>query len=176
MGKRSWLKFWHLYVHEPVQFKPFLGGKNRMSIQVPKRNSRKWHRGWWEWHVALVSISKVLVFKLFDFQFHWSSFFRFSDEQFTVKAGFLQHRVPCFGFVVEEKPLPGRSVSWSSWISQFIACCSQCSRSGIIFRLDAKKLKEFGIKPGPDYKRIKDGETLTNADGMEVDILKASLF
>ena len=35
-------------------------------------------------------------------------------------------------------------------------------------RLDAKKLTQLGIKPGPDYKRIKDGETLISPSGDEV--------
>ncbi|KAI8497249.1 Zinc phosphodiesterase ELAC protein 1 [Branchiostoma belcheri] len=63
----------------------------------------------------------------------------FEDSRFVVKAGAIHHRIPCFGYVIQEKTLPGK--------------------------LDAAKLKELGVPPGPLYSRIKQGETVTLENG-----------
>ena len=36
--------------------------------------------------------------------------FRCEDKKHRVKAGSLQHWVPSFGYVIEEKPKPGKYV------------------------------------------------------------------
>ena len=51
----------------------------------------------------------------------------------------LMHRVTCFGYVIQEQPLPGK--------------------------LDPNILKQKGISPGPLYAKIKNGETITAPDG-----------
>ncbi|WP_313430669.1 ribonuclease Z [Siminovitchia terrae] len=66
----------------------------------------------------------------------------FEDSQFKIEALLLDHAVPSFGFRITEKDKQGT--------------------------LDAKKLLEAGIPPGPIYKRLKDGETVTLDDGRTV--------
>ncbi|KAL8204092.1 UNVERIFIED_CONTAM: Zinc phosphodiesterase ELAC protein 1 [Gekko kuhli] len=64
------------------------------------------------------------------------------NEQFAMKAFRLFHRIPSFGFVVEEKPRPGR--------------------------LNVQKLKELGVQPGPLYGKLKDGVTIVLENGTTV--------
>ncbi|XP_006821571.1 zinc phosphodiesterase ELAC protein 1-like [Saccoglossus kowalevskii] len=63
----------------------------------------------------------------------------YGDKRITVKAAPLTHRVPTFGFVIEEATLPGK--------------------------LDSKKLLDLGVPPGPLYGRIKNGENMTLDNG-----------
>jgi ribonuclease Z len=63
----------------------------------------------------------------------------FEDDDFMVEAKILEHGVTSFGYRVIEKDRPGK--------------------------LDTVKLLEYGIKPGPIYKKIKDGEDLKLDDG-----------
>lgn len=62
----------------------------------------------------------------------------------TVQAGRVKHRVPTFGFVVTENSRPGK--------------------------LNADKLKELGVKPGPLYASIKKGEAVTLPSGKVVSL------
>ncbi|MFD0711662.1 ribonuclease Z [Paenibacillus sp. GCM10027626] len=61
------------------------------------------------------------------------------DGHYRVTAASLDHRVPCYGYRVEEADRPGR--------------------------LDAKRLAELGIAPGPLYGRLKRGENAQLPDG-----------
>nr|WP_285865227.1 ribonuclease Z [Lederbergia lenta] len=63
----------------------------------------------------------------------------FEDEQFLVETLLLDHAVPSYGFRIIEKDKQGT--------------------------LDAPRLLTEGIPPGPLYKRLKDGETVTLEDG-----------
>ncbi|PLR84528.1 ribonuclease Z [Bacillus canaveralius] len=63
----------------------------------------------------------------------------FEDDQFTVEARLLDHGIPSFGYRVVEKDRPGT--------------------------LLAEKLDEAGLKPGPLYKKIKNGEDVVLEDG-----------
>lgn len=63
----------------------------------------------------------------------------FEDEQFIVEARLLEHGIPSYGYRVVEKDRPGT--------------------------LNAEKLMEEGIKPGPIYRKIKNGEDVTLEDG-----------
>lgn len=63
----------------------------------------------------------------------------FSDDEFTVEARKLEHGIPSFGFRIVEKDRPGT--------------------------LLVEKLKELGIKPGPQYRKIKEGEPVILEDG-----------
>ncbi|XP_049842497.1 zinc phosphodiesterase ELAC protein 1-like isoform X3 [Schistocerca gregaria] len=58
----------------------------------------------------------------------------FSGQSATVLAGAALHSIPSFGFVVTEADSPGR--------------------------LDAEKLKQLGVPPGPLYGRIKAGHSV----------------
>ena len=60
----------------------------------------------------------------------------------TVVAGKLDHRIPSFGFVIQEKTLAGN--------------------------ISIEKLKQFGLEPGPICKRLKSGETVDTPNGDSV--------
>ncbi|HET7628525.1 MAG TPA: ribonuclease Z [Bacillales bacterium] len=63
----------------------------------------------------------------------------FEDDSLTVEAAQLEHVIPSFGYRIVEKDRPGA--------------------------LDAERLKAEGLPPGPLYKRLKNGETVTTEDG-----------
>ncbi|XP_076855298.1 zinc phosphodiesterase ELAC protein 1 isoform X1 [Brachyhypopomus gauderio] len=61
------------------------------------------------------------------------------DQRFVVQAFQLYHRVPSFGFAVQERERPGR--------------------------LKVELLKELGVNPGPLYGRLKNGQSVTLDSG-----------
>lgn len=63
----------------------------------------------------------------------------FEDEQFIVEAQLLDHGIPSYGYRIVEKDKPGT--------------------------LLADKLVEAGVKPGPIFRKIKEGESVTLEDG-----------
>lgn len=67
----------------------------------------------------------------------------YEDEQFTVQALPLDHGIYCVGYRVEEKDRPGT--------------------------LLVDKLRNEGIKPGPQFKALKNGETVQLEDGRVLD-------
>ncbi|XP_062455601.1 zinc phosphodiesterase ELAC protein 1 [Rhea pennata] len=71
-----------------------------------------------------------------------NSYLLVDDEQFVVKAFRLFHRIPSFGFVVEEKPRTGK--------------------------LNVQKLKEIGVHPGPLYGKLKNGITVVLENGVTI--------
>ncbi|XP_070535715.1 zinc phosphodiesterase ELAC protein 1-like [Ptychodera flava] len=60
-------------------------------------------------------------------------------NQMKVMAAPITHRIPSFGFVLHEKPQPGK--------------------------LDPQKLKDRGVPPGPLYAKIKNGEAIITEAG-----------
>ncbi|BFZ22825.1 hypothetical protein BsWGS_25864 [Bradybaena similaris] len=66
----------------------------------------------------------------------------YSDSKLTVKAVWVRHRLPCFSYVIQEAEKAGR--------------------------LDADKLKSLGVKPGPQYARLKAGESITLDTGRQM--------
>ncbi|AZU63238.1 ribonuclease Z [Neobacillus mesonae] len=67
----------------------------------------------------------------------------FEDEQFLVEAKILDHGITSFGYRVVEKDRPGT--------------------------LLADKLMEAGVQPGPIFRKIKNGETVTLEDGRVIE-------
>lgn len=67
----------------------------------------------------------------------------FEDERFEVVCAKLEHRIDSYGYRIVEKEKPGK--------------------------LDAARLRELGIPPGPLFGRIKQGETVELPDGTVVD-------
>ena len=67
----------------------------------------------------------------------------FEDTKFRVEAKLLAHRVPCFGYRVMEKDLPPV--------------------------LDIDKLQQDNINAGSHYAYLKEGKTVTLADGRVID-------
>jgi ribonuclease Z len=63
----------------------------------------------------------------------------FEDNQFSVETKRLSHGIECFGYRIVEKDIQGQ--------------------------LLVEKLLEEGVKPGPIFKRLKDGETVELEDG-----------
>ncbi|MEG3438585.1 ribonuclease Z [Pannus brasiliensis CCIBt3594] len=64
------------------------------------------------------------------------------EEDFTVSCGLLKHRVPAYGYRIEEKDRPGR--------------------------FDVERATALGIPPGPIYGKLKKGETVTLDDGRRI--------
>ncbi|PSN39332.1 Zinc phosphodiesterase ELAC protein 1 [Blattella germanica] len=72
----------------------------------------------------------------------------FENQNVSVKAGPIKHKIPSFGFVIVERDEPGK--------------------------LDSDKLKALGIPPGPLYARIKKGEVVTLPSGATVSFKMSS--
>lgn len=64
------------------------------------------------------------------------------EGKLSVSAAVLRHRVICFGYVVQEDPLPGK--------------------------LNPDLLKQKGIPPGPLYAKIKSGHSIIASDGSSI--------
>ncbi|XP_061176244.1 zinc phosphodiesterase ELAC protein 1-like [Saccostrea echinata] len=67
----------------------------------------------------------------------------YSNDKISVKAVYLQHRIPSFGFCVHEASSPGK--------------------------LDISRLTLQGVKPGPWCKEVKEGKVVTLPDGRKID-------
>jgi ribonuclease Z len=67
----------------------------------------------------------------------------YEDDEYVVTSDLLKHRVPAYGYRVEER-----------------------ERSG---RFDAERAQSLGIPFGPLYGKLKRGESITLADGRVVD-------
>ena len=67
----------------------------------------------------------------------------FEDEEYAVTCAPLKHRLPAFGYRVQEKDRPGH--------------------------FDVERARAEGIPPGPLYGRLKRGERVTLADGRTFD-------
>ncbi|UOY93907.1 ribonuclease Z [Ectobacillus sp. JY-23] len=66
----------------------------------------------------------------------------FEDEQFIIEAGRLSHGIECFGYRIIEKDIAGP--------------------------LLVDKLLALGIKPGPAFKLLKAGHSITLEDGTQL--------
>lgn len=66
----------------------------------------------------------------------------YEDEEYRVSCAPLKHRVPAFGYRIEEKDRPGH--------------------------FDVDRAKALGIPPGPVYGKLKQGEVITLPDGRKI--------
>lgn len=66
----------------------------------------------------------------------------YEDQHIQVLCTRLEHGLECFGYRVQEKDKPGE--------------------------LQAEKLKEAGIQPGPIYQKIKENEVVTLENGKKI--------
>lgn len=64
------------------------------------------------------------------------------DSRFLVEAAALEHRMPCFGYRITEKSQQGQ--------------------------LNLALLNELGVKPGPQYGKLKRGEDIMLEDGRHI--------
>ena len=108
----------------------FLGGDDPVTIYGPK--------GIEEWIKMTLDISKTHL----NYPLHFievSEGIIFEDDQFIVSAKELEHVIPCFGYRIEQKPLPGQ--------------------------LLIKKVQELGVPKGPLFGKLKNGEDVQLSDG-----------
>eukprot|EP00250_Pteridium_aquilinum_P027012 c34008_g1_i1 orf=85-1278(+) len=64
------------------------------------------------------------------------------DQKYIVKAGLLQHSIPCWGFIVEEQTRPGR--------------------------FSVERARKLGVKPGHDSALLQQGHSITLQDGQKI--------
>jgi ribonuclease Z len=108
----------------------FLGGSDRLDLYGPK--------GLREWIEVTLRISRThLNYELAVHEVDEGTVFE--DESFFVQALSLDHVVPCYGYRVEQKPLPGK--------------------------LLIERAKEAGVPKGPLLRELKEGRDITLADG-----------
>jgi ribonuclease Z len=109
------------------------GNTDRIDIYGPPglddylRAGRKYSQTHFSYPVQVHTVSPEVIYE---------------DEEFIVSCRSLKHRVPTFGYRVEEKDRPGR--------------------------FDVEKATALGIPSGPIYGRLKRGETVTLPDGRQI--------
>ncbi|WP_339250440.1 ribonuclease Z [Sporosarcina sp. FSL W8-0480] len=111
----------------------FLGGEEELTIYGPV--------GIKEWITTSLRITKThltypVTIKEID------SSILFEDDQFKITTKELEHVIECFGFRIEQKPLPGK--------------------------LLIEKAVEAGVPKGPLLKKLKDGEDIQLENGQFV--------
>lgn len=111
----------------------FLNGEDLLTIYCPK--------GLKEWVVQTLDVTKTHLSYPIEF-IEIEEGIIFEDDQFIVTACQLEHVIPCFGFRIEQKPLPGE--------------------------LLIDKARELGVPKGPLLGRLKNGEDVTLEDGTVV--------
>lgn len=111
----------------------FLGGEEELTIYGPV--------GIKEWVITSLRITKThLTYPLTIKEIDTSILFE--DDQFKITTKELEHVIECFGFRIEQKPLPGK--------------------------LLIEKAVEAGVPKGPLLKRLKDGEDIQLDNGQFV--------
>lgn len=111
----------------------FLGGNEPLDIYGPA--------GLAEWLETTLRITNTHL--NYELQIHEiEEGIVVEDDEFLVVANSLQHVIPCLGYRIEQKPLPGK--------------------------LLIDKVKEAGVPNGPLLKQLKDGEDVTLEDGQIV--------
>ena len=111
----------------------FLGGEDTLTLYGPK--------GLKEWVQVSLEISSTHITYPIDFV-EVEEGIVFEDDQFIVKAMELEHVIPCYGYRIEQKPLPGE--------------------------LLIDKAKGLGVPKGPLLGKLKNGEDVTLENGTVV--------
>ena len=108
----------------------FLGGEDTLTLYGPK--------GLKEWIEFSFELSNTHITYPIEFVEIQEGVI-FEDEQFIVTAMELEHVIQCFGFRIEQKPLPGE--------------------------LLVEKARELGVPKGPLLGKLKNGQDITLEDG-----------
>ncbi|CAM5212987.1 Ribonuclease Z OS=Ureibacillus acetophenoni OX=614649 GN=rnz PE=3 SV=1 [Ureibacillus acetophenoni] len=111
----------------------FLGGEDTLTIYGPK--------GLKEWLQFSFDVSNTHITYPIEFVEIQEGVI-FEDDQFIVSALELEHVIQCYGFRVEQKPLPGE--------------------------LLIEKARELGVPKGPLLGKLKNGEDITLENGTVV--------
>jgi ribonuclease Z len=108
----------------------FLGGDEQLDIYGPI--------GLEEWLMTTLRITKTHL--NYELRLHEiGEGIVVENDEFLVTAKSLEHVIPCLGFRIEQKPLPGK--------------------------LLIDKVNEWGVPKGPLLKQLKDGVDVTLDDG-----------
>lgn len=113
-----------------ISSRSFLGGEDPLTIYGPK--------GLKEWIEKTFQISKTYI----PYPLHFVEVedgIIFEDDTFVVEAKELNHVIQCFGYRIEQKPLPGT--------------------------LLVEKAIELGVPKGPLLGKLKKGEDVQLPDG-----------
>ncbi|SEJ18563.1 ribonuclease Z [Bhargavaea ginsengi] len=117
----------------------FLGGSGRLDLYGPK--------GLQEWIEVTLRISRThLNYELAVHEVEAGTVFE--DDSFTVRALPLDHVMPCFGYRIEQKPLPGK--------------------------LLVDRAIEAGVPKGPLLRELKEGRDIALEDGTVVRSLEVT--
>lgn len=111
----------------------FLGGQEQLDIYGPP--------GLNEWLKTTLRVTNTHL----NYELHIheiSEGMVFEDANYRITTKNLQHIIPCLGYRIEQKPLPGK--------------------------LLIEKAKEAGVPNGPLLKQLKEGEDVTLDDGRVV--------
>jgi len=111
----------------------FLDGKEPLTIYGPS--------GIKEWVLTTLRLSRTYLQYTVDFV-EIEEGIIFEDDQFVVEAKLLDHVIPCFGFRVEQKPLPPM--------------------------LLIEKALQLGVPKGPLLAKLKKGENVLLENGQTV--------
>lgn len=116
-----------------ISSRSFLGGEDPLTIYGPKQLK--------DWIEMTFQISKTYI----PYPLHFVETKEgtiFEDDTFRVEAGLLHHVIPCFGYRIEQKPLPGT--------------------------LLVEKAIQLGVPKGPLLGKLKKGEDVVLSDGTVV--------
>lgn len=111
----------------------FLGGEKPLTIYGP--------RGLENWVHATLNITGTHLTYDLNFEVIEEGLL-FEDEQFSVQCKKLAHVVPCYGFRIEQKPLPGK--------------------------LNSELAKSLGVPNGPLLGQLKNGHNIVLDNGQTI--------
>ena len=138
LGKLEAVFITHLHGDHLFGLPGLLGSRSSMGCEEPLRVHGP--RGIRHWLETTFSVSGSHIrYELEIREIEGDGGIIHEDGDFTVKAAPLNHRIACYGYRIEERPRPGT--------------------------LNAAKLRDLGVPPGPLYARLKAGEDVELEDG-----------